>query len=142
MEEKEKIKYKGLFQRIWNDQVLSQIISVILLSILTLLYSLAKTIFEKISFKQALFDTLCFKIEIYKILIFIVVAVLIFILVYKWRQKRNKRIGRFNVEQKIGNFSFRELYNALLTRKIETPENLKAPGIDDKLNLLTLFILY
>jgi len=37
MSDKKKIEYKGLIQRLWNDQVLSQLISVGLLSLLTLL---------------------------------------------------------------------------------------------------------
>lgn len=142
MSEKKKIEYKGLFQRLWNDQVLSQLISVGILSLLTLLYSFFVTVFKDISFLQALTDTLIFRFELYKILIFIAVAVSVSILIYKWRQKRNKRIGKFDIEQKVGNFTFRELYNALLTHKIETPMNLMGPGMDREIDLLILFILY
>lgn len=142
MSDKKKIEYKGLIQRLWNDQVLSQIISVGILSLLTLLYSFFVTIFKDISFGQALTDTLTFKFELYKILIFIAVAVSVYILIYKWRQRRNKRIGKFDIEQKVGNFTFRELYNALLTHKIETPMNLMGPGMERQTDLLILFILY
>lgn len=142
MEEKKKIQYKGLFQRIWNDQVLSQIISVVLLSLLTLLYSFFVTLFKEISFWQALYETVTFKFELFKILIFLSVAVLVYILIYKWRQLKNRRIGKFDIEQKVGNFTFRELYNALLTHKIDTPINLMGPGVDKQTDLLLLFILY
>jgi hypothetical protein len=142
MEEKEKIKYKGFFQRVWNDQVLSQLISVGLLSLLTVLYSFIQTIFKNVSFKQALIDTLTFRFELYKILIFIAVAVSVYVIIYKWRQKRKRQIGKFDIEQKVGNFTFRELYNALLTHKVETPTNLLGHGIDRQIDLLTLFVLY
>ncbi len=122
--------------------MLSQVISVGLLSLLTLLYSFSATIFKDISFRQALTDTLTFKFEFYKILIFIVVAVSVYILIYKWLQKRDKRIGKFDIEQKVGNFTFRELYNALLTHKIETPINLMGTGMERQSDLLILFILY
>jgi hypothetical protein len=142
VEKKEKIQYKGLFQRIWNDQVLSQLISVGLLSLLTLLYSFSVTLFKEISFWQALYETVTFKFELYKIMIFIAVAVLVYILIYKWRQRKNKRIGKFDIEQKVGSFTFRELYNALLTHKIDTPINLMGPGVENQTDLLILFILY
>lgn len=142
MEEKKKIEYKGLIQRIWNDQVLSQIISVGLLSLLALAYSFFQTIFKGISFRQALIDTLTFKFELYKILIFVAVAVASYIGLFKWRQRRNKKIGKFDVEQKVGNFTFRELYNALLTHKIDTPMNLMGFGAEQQTDLLIIFILY
>lgn len=142
MSDKKKIEYKSLIHRMWNDQVLSQLISVGLLSLLTLLYSFFVTIFKNISFQQALIDTLTFKLELYKILIFIAVVVTISILIYKWQKKRNKKIGKFDVEQKVGNFTFRELYNALLTHKINTPSYLMGAGTENKTDLLVLFILY
>jgi len=142
MSDKKKIEYKGILERLWNDQVLSQLISVGLLALLTVLYSFFVTIFKDISFRQALTDTLTFKFELFKILIFIAIAVSVYILIYKWRQKRHKRIGKFDIEQKVGNFTFRELYNALLTHKIETPMNLTGPGMEGQTDLLILFILY
>jgi len=140
--DKQKIKYKGIIQRIWADPVLSQLISVGLLSLLTVLYSLCQTLFKDISFVQALKDTLTFQFELYKILISLAIAVTIYVLSYRWRQKQKRRIGQFDVEQRVGNFSFRELYNALLTHKIDTPMNLMGPGMESQIDLLTLFILY
>lgn len=142
MEEKKKIEYKGFFQRIWNDPVLSQLISVILLSLLTLIYSFCVTIFKDISFKQAFIETLYLKFELYKILICIAAAIITFIIAFKWRQRKNKRVGKFNVEQRVGNFTFRELYNALLTHKIDTPMNLIGMGLEEQIDLLLLFVLY
>ncbi len=142
MNENQKIKEKGLLYKIWNDQVFSQIISVILLSLLTVLYSFFQSIFSDISFKEALINALTFKIELYKLLIFISLTVIFLIIIYKIRKKRNKKIGRFDVEQKVGLFSFRELYNALLTHKIKTPSGLLEHGAEETSELLKLFIFY
>lgn len=139
---KKKIEYKGLFKRMWADSVLSQIIAVSILSLIAVLYSLFQTIFSEISFFQLLKNTLMFKIELYKFLIFIIITVLVYILIYSWRKKRNKQVGKFDLEQRIGNFTFRELYNALLTHQIDTPINLIGPDVDKQIDLLTLFIMY
>lgn len=142
METKKKIEYPGIINKIWNDPVLSQLISVGLLSIIAIIYSFCVTIFKEISFKDALIETLTLKFELYKILIFIAIAITVYFLIYKWRQNRNKQIGKFDVEQKIGEFTFRELFNALLTHKIEIPIGLITSGFEKQTDLLLLFILH
>ncbi len=134
-----KIKEKKFFQRIWADPVLSKVISVIIVALLTILYSFIVSIFEKISFKEALINTLNFKIEVYKFLIFAIISILIFVIYYYWRKKRKKTFGNFDIEQKVGNFTFRELYNALLTYKIKTEYEVPEK---DELDILNLFIIY
>ena len=77
-------------------------------------------------------------------MIFFILAagLLIYGIIYRVRQKRKRHIGKFDVEHKVGEFSFRELYNALLTHKIGLPVSLKSEFEDGKLDLLTLFVLY
>lgn len=140
--DKKKIEYIGAFQRLWNDQVLSQIISVFILWTITTLYALLQSIFNKVSFIQIFLATINFQIELYKILIFFAISVLIFIVIFKWRQRKNKYFGKFDIEQIVGDFSFRELYNALLTHRIDLPASLRSSQPDSKCDLLTLFILY
>jgi len=140
--DKTKIKYKGIIQRLWTDPVLSQIFSVAILALLTILYSFFRTVFKDISFKQSLLDTLYYPLELYKVFILLVIVVVAYFIYYKWRQKRKNHIGRFDVEQKVGEFSFRELYNALLTHKVNLPISLTSPQTDPKGDLLTLFMLF
>ncbi len=139
---KKKIEYIGLFQKVWNDQVLSQIISVTILWIITTVYALAQSNFKKDSLKQIFLTPINFQIELYKILIFAVISVLIYIVLFKWRQRQKKYLGNFDIEHIVGNFTFRELYNALLTHRIELPASLRSSQSDSKCDLLTLFILY
>lgn len=134
-----KIKEKKFFQKIWADPVLSKVISVFIVAILTILYSFIESIFEKISFKEALINTLNFKIEVYKFLIFAIISIVISVGYYYWRRKRKKTFGNFDIEHKVGNFTFRELYNALLTHKIKTDYEIPEK---DELDILNLFIIY
>jgi hypothetical protein len=106
--DKKKIEYIGAFQRVWNDQVLSQIISIFILWTITTLYALLQSIFSKVSFMQVFLATLNFQIELYKILIFFTISVLIFVMIFKWRQRKKKYFGKFDIEQIVGNFTFRE----------------------------------
>lgn len=135
----EKIKEKNIFQKSWSDPVLSKIISALILSLLAIIYSFSKSILDKISFKEAFYQTLHFKIELYILLIILFLTILISILVYYLRKNRKKTIGNFDIDQKVGNFHFRELYNALLTHKIEV-----YPEITEfrELDLLHLFVMY
>lgn len=140
--DKDKIKYKGIFQRLWTDPVLSQIISAAILALLTVVYSVFKTVFKYISFRQAFLDTVNYQLELYKVFILLLLVVISYIMYYKWRQKRKNFIGKFDIEQKIGEFTFRELYNALLTHKVNLPISLTSPQTDPKGDLLSLFMLF
>lgn len=135
----QKIKEKNYFIKIWSDPVLSKVISVLILSVLTILYSFLSSIFEKISFRDALLNTLTYKFELYKILIFLIITIVLFIGLYYLRKKRKNTVGKFDIDQKVGSFTFRELYNALLTHKIDVFHELPPKK---ELDLLNLFIMY
>lgn len=140
--EKDTIKYKGFFERTWNDPVWSKVISAGIIAVLTILYSIGLSIFKEISFKEAILNILNFQIKIYVYFIISISAILIYYLIYRIRKYKNNKIVGFDIEKKVGNFSFRELYNALLTHKITTPINLMGPGIPKETDLLSLFVLY
>lgn len=57
-----------------------------------------------------------------------------------WLQKRNKILGGFDFEEKIGDFTFRELYNALISTDATHYEPVK--HINAKPTLMLLFIFY
>ncbi|MEQ8416031.1 MAG: hypothetical protein RIB71_16240 [Imperialibacter sp.] len=142
-EEQQKIKYPGFLNKVWHDPIWSKVIYTGIILLLGLLYSFIVTVFKNISLKQALIDTIYFDLKLYLVFIFVSIGLLSYGLIYRFRQKRNKRIGNFDVEQPIGNFTFRELYNALLTTTINTPIKVLQTGFSEpKINLLTLFVLY
>src|SRR5690554_5908044 len=123
-ETKEKIKYPGILNKLWHDPIWGKLIYTGILFILGLLYSFFTTIFKEISFVNAFVETLNICIPIYLIFIIIALAFIIYEILNKIRQKRNKHIGIFDVEQEVGNFKFRELYNALLTHNLDVPPDL------------------
>lgn len=137
---KQKIQYKGILKKIWYDPVLSKIISVGILAFIAFLYSIFQALYSNISFREALYLIFSYKIPLYVVLIIALLAILIYYILYRVRLK--KRIGKFDIEQKVGNFTFRELYNALLTHKMDRHPNLNMPGIDTSMDLLTLFFSY
>lgn len=140
---KGEIIYESRLEKLWKDPVWSKVISAGIIFICTLIYSGVKSLSNKITFVEALENALNFKLEIYKFLI-LIICISIFLYIYNLIRKIIKRKnGEFNPEQKIGNFTFRELYNSLLTHKIETPPNLAgSPETVDGIDLLTLFMLY
>jgi len=139
---KEKIKYPGFLNKIWYDPIWSKVLYTGVLFIIGLLYSFFKTLLKDISFYDAFIQTINFEIKLSTIFIIISIALIFYGVIYKIRQNRQKHIGKFDVEQKIGHFNFRELYNALLTHTIDLPISLRRGSPDGKLDLLTLFILY
>lgn len=135
---KEKIRYPGFLNKLWHDPVWSKVIYAGFLLLISLIYSFFATLFKEISFSEAFTQTVNYELPLYLIFIFIAVGLITYGILYKIRQKRKRHIGRFDVEQIVGNFTFRELYNALLTHKIEATLDLHVR----KMDLLTLFILY
>ncbi len=140
--DKEKIKYNGFIKRAWSDPVLSQLLAAGILALLTLLYSFGQTLFQEISFWTALKQTFTYQLELYKVFILLTIVIVIYILSYKWRQRQKKRVGKFDVERNVGDFNFRELYNALLTHKVKLPNSLHSHEFGNQSDLLTLFMLY
>ena len=136
---KEKIEFKGFFSRAWTDPVLSQVIAV---GIITLTYSFIQTVLKDISLVDAIKETLLFKFEVYKFLLSILFVVIVYIIVYRYRLKSKSKIGLFNIEQKVGYFTFRELYNALLNHEIKAPIDIMGYIGKEQVDLLFLFTLY
>lgn len=135
------LKYKGKFEKLWTNPVWSKVISAGIIALITVIYSIVKTAFEDISLYDAIIKVLNFKIEVYLYLIFSILSIAIYFIINFIRKKINKRHLGFELDQRIGNFTFRELHNALLTHMIETPERLSynAPTTID---LLTVFKIY
>ena len=141
-ETKEKIKYPGFLNKIWHDPVWGKVIYAGFIFIAGLIYSFIATLSKEISFYDAFVETINFNLPLYIIFIILAIAITLYGIIYKIRQKRKRHIGKFDVEQKVGNFTFRELHNALLTHEMEAPMEMLKYLQGNKLDLLTLFILY
>ena len=139
-ETKEKIKYPGFLNKIWHDPVWGKVIYAGFIFLAGLIYSFIATLSKEISFYNAFIETINFSLPLYVVFIILTLAVVIYGIVYKIRQKRKRHIGKFDVEQKVGNFTFRELHNALLTHEIEAPLEMWKYLKDGKIDLLALFI--
>jgi hypothetical protein len=141
-ETKEKIKYPGFLNKIWHDPVWWKVIYAGFIFLAGLIYSFIATLSKEISFYNAFIETINFSLPLYVIFIILTLAVIIYGIVYKIRQKRKRHIGKFDVEQKVGEFTFRELHNALLTHKMEAPMEMLKYLQGNQIDLLTLFVLY
>lgn len=139
---KEPIKYPGLLNKLWYDPIWSKVIYAGIIAIIGLIGSFFVTIFKEISFKDVVYNTLTFDIPLWAVLVILFSSLLVYGIIYKIRKRKKSKSGVFDVEIQIGHFSFRELYNALLTNKVDTPFNLMRPGMDANIDLLTLLILY
>lgn len=138
----EPIKYKSFIKQLWTDPVWSKVISAGIIIFIGFVYSLFQTLLKDISLLQVLKDTLNFKIELWKIFLTIFGVLISYAVYYKWRQMKNKKIGKFNTEEPVGNFTFRELHNSLLTHKIDSPISLRSQEFGNQLDLMTLFVLF
>lgn len=138
----QEIKYKGILYKLWTDPVLSKLLSVGILFLIGLIYTFCATVFRNISFLQTFLDTINYPIAIYKIFIALIAFILLFATYIKIRKSKKNIIGNFDSEQTVGNFTFRELYNALLTQKVQIPQSLSATGALEKGDLLSLYILF
>ncbi|CAA9203281.1 hypothetical protein FLACOL7796_04680 [Flavobacterium collinsii] len=136
------LKYRGKFEKIWTSPVWSKVISAAIIATITVLYSIVKTAFENISIYDATIKVLNFEIEVYLYLIFSIFSIAIYFIINFIRKKINKSHLGFELDQKIGNFTFRELHNALLTHIIETPERLGTYNTPPTIDLLTVFKIY
>jgi hypothetical protein len=136
------LKYKGKFEKLWTSPVWSKVISAGIIALITVLYSVVKTVFEDISLYEAIIKVLNFEIEVYLYLIFSFFSIAIYFIINFIRNKINKRHLGFELDQKIGSFTFRELHNALLTHIIETPERLETYNTPRTIDLLTVFKIY
>lgn len=141
-EENEKIKYPGFLNKLWYDPIWSKVIYASIILVIGLLYSFLSTQVKNVSFKQAFVETINFNLPIWQVFILITIGLLTYGILFKIRQKRKRHLGRFDVDQPIGNFKFRELYNALLTHNLKLPISLSAASPDGKMNLVKLFVLY
>ncbi|RZJ88702.1 MAG: hypothetical protein EOO20_12935 [Chryseobacterium sp.] len=144
----EKIKEtKNFIQKLWGDPVWSKVISAAFLSIFTFLYALSKSFFDtinvsKIGFIDLIRNAVNFKISVFWILIstlIITASVMLLTLYRRWKHKQSIVQNYFDVDHKIGNFTFKELYNSLLNNFIQTPAYLVAAGYPERDNLLVLW---
>jgi hypothetical protein len=136
------LKYKGKFEKLWTDPVWSKVISAAIIAIITITYSIVKTVFEDISIYDAGIKVLNFEIEVYIYLIFSIASIAVYFFINIIRKRFNKKHLGFDLDQKVGNFTFRELHNALLTHTIDTPNNLRGQDVPDTIDLLTIFKAY
>lgn len=136
------LKYKSKIKLIWTDPVWSKVISAVVLVFIGLIYSFFQTVLKEVNFFKALNDILNYKIEFWKIFIITFIVLIVWPLFQRIRKKKNIKLGTFNTEEKIGNFVFRELHNALLTHKLNLPKSLVSDELGAKMDISTLFILF
>lgn len=141
-ETKEKIKYPGFLNKIWHDPVWGKVIYAGFIFIAGLIYSFVATLSKEIAFYDSFIQTINYSLPLYIIFIILAIAIIVYGIIYKIRQKKKRHIGKFDVEQQIGNFSFRELHNALLSHEMEAPMEMLKFLQGNKVDLLTLFIVY
>lgn len=138
---KEKIKYPGLLNKFWYDPIWSKVLYSLIIFLAGLIYTFIATLFKDRSFKDVFWEVINFDVKVYVIFIVLAVSILLWGILHKIQKRRNAKIGKFDVEQKIGYFTFRELYNAMITHQLEAPIELRKPGVI-YIDLLTLFTLY
>lgn len=139
---KEPVKYKGIIRQLWIDPVWSKVISAGIIALIVFLYSLLQTLLKDVSLTRVFIDTINYKIELWKFFLIVFFVLILFAIYYKWRERKNKKIGKFNTEEVIGHFTFRELHNSLLTHKIDLPNSLRSQELGNQLDLMTLFVLF
>jgi hypothetical protein len=139
---KEPIKYKGIIRQLWTGPVWSKVISAGIIAFIVFLYSLLQTLLKDVSLTKVFIDTINYKIELWQFFVIVFVVLILFAIYYKWRQRKNKKVGKFNTEEVAGNFTFRELHNSLLTHKIDLPISLRSQEFGNQLDLMTLFVLF
>lgn len=144
----EKIKEnKSFLKKLWADPVWSKIISAALLSSFAFVFALVRSLFgtlefSKINFLNLINEALSYPISVFWILMFTLTLALIITgvtLFKRWKSKRSIVQDYFNVDQKIGEFTFKELYNSLLSNYNQTPPYLIAAGYPDRDSLLVLW---
>lgn len=128
--------------KIWHDPVWGKVIYAGFIFIAGLIYSFVATLSKEIAFYDSFIQTINYSLPLYIIFIILAIAIIVYGIIYKIRQKKKRHIGKFDVEQQIGNFSFRELHNALLSHEMEAPMEMLKFLQGNKVDLLTLFIVY
>lgn len=138
------------FRRFWNDPVWSKVISALIIGLLTLVYALLISLFKDINIQKINLygiwsNAIHFKIEAYQLFLTIIALTTVYAIIIIYKRKKSRKslvVGSFNVEEKIGEFTFRELYNALNSNFLATPVTFREHGWQEKTDLLTLFIVY
>jgi len=135
------LKSSNWFMRSWKDPVGSKLIAGLIIFIITAIYGLISNIIEKISLIEILKNILFLKIELY-ILLIIIICSLLLIWFISWLINRNKTENYdFILKERIGDISFSELYNSLISHFVKTPPSL-SDGKNNEIDLLTCFLLY
>lgn len=141
---------KGFLKRTWSDPVWSKVISAVIIAVGSVLIALAKTLYSaldlsKFNFNELATITLSYQFTVAEIFIVIIVITLLYLVIVIFKRIKNKEsivITSFNTDQKIGNFTFRELYNALLTFRLNIPDAMRANGWPNNDTLLNQFIVF
>jgi hypothetical protein len=141
----EKIKYPGLLNKLWYDPIWSKVIYVSIIALVGFVWTLVRTLWAEKSFYEVMMETLTYQLRLYTILIVVAISLLIYGFLVWYRSKKSKKDGVFDVTQKVGNYTFRELHNALLSYEVRTPIDMIRGGGPDApryIDLLTCFRVY
>jgi len=137
-----KIEKKSLFKRTWSDPVLSKLISTALGALLVIFWQILVNIFKDKSVLESLSDAFTYQVELSKVILILIILALGYYFYKFWanKKKSNKFQITFDTNQRIGEFTFRELYNILAIKSITIPKNtIKDGSLELKINLLSLF---
>ncbi len=141
VEKHEPLTSLNWFIRFWKDPVGSKLIAGFIIIILTSIYGFISSLFEKLSITEMFKNILNLKIELY-IFLLIIIFSLILIWFINWLINRNK-VDKYDfiLKEGIGDVSFSELYNSLISHFVKTPPSL-SDGKNNEIDLLTCFLLY
>lgn len=85
---KEPIKYPGFINKLWYDPIWSKVIYAAIIALIGLIGSFFVTIFNEISLKDVLYNTLTFSIPLWIILVILFTSLLIYGIIYKVRKRK------------------------------------------------------
>lgn len=130
-----------LFQRIWNDPVLSQVISTLFIVGITFLYSVFRTSTKDLELGQIFLSIITYPIAFYQLVIILISLTTIYIIIVKVKRLRRGKNLKLILNERIGEYNFAELYNALILHTVPNPPSLVTIGFNEA-NLITYFTLY
>ena len=134
------IPSKTSFEKIWVDPVYSKVISVAFVAIAAAIWEFVKGIIDKKTLFQALDKVWHSEIRVVGLLAFLIIILVIYASIKVIGGKEVVETDDFDTNQSLGNLSFKQLYNLLLSHHITVPkETLSDKSKDVKASLLVLF---
>lgn len=131
----------SLFARIWKDPVVSKVISALIIAIIPTIYSMILNAFQSHSLQEWILNSFTYKIPLYWFIIYIVLAIIIFISIHLYIKRRRLMPTDFIINMKIGEFKYIELLKALNSHLLVSPISIRKSETD-MISLLDCFVLY